>query len=93
MSGVVMVGKLMMLSFWLAEFANLFKWVPPPWDGVLHTAALILLGLHLVLGAIFTRRHAQLLLEPKLHKMMILLFGLFHWLDLQQKGKLRKTTG
>lgn len=93
MKWVILPGKAVMLLFWLAELANLFKLVSPPWDGVLHTAVSVVLAVHLVGATLFTRAYAALLLEPKLHKMLIMFFGVFHWLDLRQKGRLRRPIG
>lgn len=92
MKWVLSLVKGGMLVFWLAELANLFKLVPSPWDTILHTAVVVVLAINSVVAALFIRVHGQFLIEHKLHKMLVVLFGVVHWLDLQRSGKLPRPT-
>ena len=89
MGALIKAGKTLILLFWLSELANLFRLLPDPLDNLAHIAAVVLLMLHAAETALFTRLYGQQLAEPKFHKMQVLIFGVFHWLDLLQRQQIR----
>lgn len=79
------LGKAITLMFWLAELFNLFRMIPAPTSQLLHGAAVVILILHLFEVAIMVRLHGRYLIEPKLDKMQVLVFGVFHWLEIMRR--------
>ena len=93
MRTAIYLGKAVTLLFWLSELVNLFQLIPTPLSSFLHFIAVAILAVHAVEVGLFTRLYARQLAEPKLHKMQILVFGIFHWLDLLRRGEIKVEAG
>ena len=85
MSMLILMGKVVTLAFWGAVLLSLFSIFPKPIASMLGWGGVVILLIHFVEAAIFTRRFGSELVEPKYEKMMVLVFGIFHVLPFMVK--------
>ncbi|MCP5163010.1 MAG: DUF1145 domain-containing protein [Hahellaceae bacterium] len=95
MKVMLFVGKLITLLFWVCVIASLFSVFPDPVSTLLGWGAVGVLVLHLIEVSLFSARLSSKSIEPKLDKMMILVFGVFHLLPLllEEQARLSKKNG
>ena len=82
---VILMGKVVSLVFWGAVLLSLFSIFPKSIASFLGWAGVVILLIHFVEAAIFTKRFGSELVEPKYEKMMVLVFGIFHILPFMMK--------
>ncbi|MEL0168271.1 MAG: DUF1145 domain-containing protein [Pseudomonadaceae bacterium] len=77
MRAFMLVGKLLMLAFWLTVILSLFNLVPVPNPQRLQTIALIVLGVH-VLECLLMFGKLKKTGAPGKHLLQVMLFGVLH---------------
>ena len=88
MKVLILVGKFVTLFFWGAVLLSLFSVFPKNIVTLLGWAGAVILLIHFIEAAIFTKRFGDELVEPKYEKLMVLVFGLFHILPFM-KGRVK----
>jgi len=87
MKVMILTGKTATLFFWGAVLLSLFSVFPKQVESLLGWAGVVILLIHFVEVAIFTKRFGSELVEPKYDKLMVLVFGIFHVLPFMVKKR------
>lgn len=87
MKSLILIGKVMVLLFWGAVLASLFAVFPKGIETALYWAGAIVLFCHFLEVILFTGRFGDRLVEAKLNKFMVLVFGLFYVLPFMRTSR------
>jgi putative membrane protein len=82
---MILIGKTVTLFFWGAVLLSLFSVFPSNVVTFLGWSGVVILFIHFIEVAIFTRRFGARLVDPKYEKSMVLVFGVFHVLPFMMK--------
>ena len=85
MKVMILMGRVVTLFLWGAVLLSLFSVFPKPVASLLGWTGALILLIHFVEAAIFTKRFGDELVEPKYEKLMVLVFGVFHILPFMTK--------
>jgi len=87
MKRFILMGKLITLFFWVAVLLSLFAVFPKSVGVLLGWFGVVILLIHFIEAAIFTKRFGDELVEPKYEKLMVLVFGIFHILPFMLRAR------
>ncbi|MFV3305458.1 DUF1145 domain-containing protein [Pseudomonas sp. NY15181] len=83
MKALLGLGKLIALLFWLAVLANLFLSFAHPFGTLLNVAGVLILLVHII-EVVALRKRLSGRPHPRMDRLQILLFGVFHFATLPQ---------
>ncbi len=86
MIGVLRFFKVVIGVFWGLVLISLFQVFPAQVASLLGWAGVVILLVHVIEVALFTRDFAQLYIEPKFERLQVLLFGIVHLSELKLKA-------